>query len=80
MRIDLQTAVTTTLAAALSLAPAPASASPANDGSVLLRMCKGADKVKALSVMCHSYLNGYNDAARHFGKSGYCLEDRKSVV
>jgi hypothetical protein len=46
-----------------------------NDGSVVLRMCKGADKVKALSVMCHSYLNGYVDAARHYGKPGFCLED-----
>jgi hypothetical protein len=46
-----------------------------NDGSVVLRMCKGADKVKALSVMCHSYLNGYLDAARHYGKPGFCLED-----
>ena len=48
----------------------------ANDGSVILRMCKGADKVKALSVMCHSYLNGYIDAAHHFskGKVAFCLE------
>ncbi len=47
-----------------------------NDGSVILRMCKGADKVKALSVMCHSYLNGYIDAAHHFGKgkAAFCLE------
>lgn len=47
-----------------------------NDGSVLLRMCKGADKVRALSVMCHSYLNGYLDAAHFFGKvgkTGFCL-------
>ncbi len=46
-----------------------------NDGSVVLRMCKGADKVKALSVMCHSYLNGFIDAAHHYGKVGYCLEE-----
>lgn len=48
---------------------------PANDGSVILRMCKGADKVKALSTMCHSYLNGYIDAAHYFdkGKTTFCL-------
>ncbi len=50
-------------------------AMPANDGSVILRMCKGADRVKALSVMCHSYLNGYIDAAHHYGKGKavFCL-------
>jgi hypothetical protein len=54
-----------------------AAALPANDGSVILRMCKGADKVKALSVMCHSYLNGYIDGAHHFskGKVAFCLEN-----
>jgi len=47
-----------------------------NDGSVILRMCKGAEKVRALSVMCHSYLNGYIDAAHYFGKgkAHFCLE------
>ena len=55
---------------------AQAAGVPANDGSVVLRMCKGADKVKALSMMCHSYLNGYIDAAHHFGKGKpvFCLE------
>jgi hypothetical protein len=54
---------------------AESSAMPANDGSVILRMCKGADRVKALSVMCHSYLNGYIDAAHHYGKGrpAFCL-------
>lgn len=55
----------------------------ANDGSVILRMCKGADKVKALSMMCHSYLNGYIDAAHHYGrgKAAFCLEagDKEKV-
>lgn len=48
-----------------------------NDGSVILRMCKGADKVRALSVMCHSYLNGYLDAAQHYGKgkAAFCLAE-----
>ncbi len=48
-----------------------------NDGSVILRMCKGADRVRALSVMCHSYLNGYLDAAHHYGKgkTSFCLKE-----
>jgi hypothetical protein len=48
-----------------------------NDGSVLLRMCKGADKVKALSFMCHSYLNGYIDAAYYYDKNKlvFCLKE-----
>ncbi len=54
-----------------------------NDGSVILRMCKGAEKVRALSVMCHSYLNGYIDAAHYFGKgkTHFCLEagDKEQV-
>lgn len=53
---------------------ARAGAISGNDGSVILRMCKGAEKVKALSVMCHSYLNGYIDAAHHYGKASFCLE------
>lgn len=54
---------------------AQASALPSNDGSVILRMCKGAGRVKALSVMCHSYLNGYIDAAHLYakGKPTFCL-------
>jgi len=56
--------------------PLLATQPPVNDGSVILRMCKGADKVKALSVMCHSYLNGYIDGAHHYSKSkvAFCLE------
>lgn len=53
-------------------------AAPASDGSVVLRMCRGADKVKALSVMCHSYLNGFIDGAHYYAKDGkvpFCLED-----
>ena len=46
-------------------------------------MCKSSDKVKALSVMCHSYLDGYIDAAKHYGKgrAAFCLAegDRKRV-
>lgn len=57
-------------------APAQAAAPHGNDGSVILRMCQGADTVKTLSVMCHSYLNGYLDAAHHYGpaKAAFCLE------
>lgn len=61
---------------ALSLfQPVLAATAPGNDGSVVLCMCKGADKVRALSVMCHSYLNGYIDASQHFGrgKAAFCL-------
>jgi hypothetical protein len=63
-------------AGALLSAPADASAPHGNDGSVILRMCQGADQVKTLSVMCHSYLNGYIDAAHHYGKAkaAFCLD------
>jgi hypothetical protein len=66
-------ALSITLWGPLIVPDALAAAPQGNDGSVVLRMCKGADKVKALSVMCHSYLNGYMDAARHYGKAGFCL-------
>lgn len=61
----------------LGVGPAEAGAFQGNDGSVILRMCKGADKARALSVMCHSYLNGYIDASHHFGKgkAAFCLAD-----
>jgi hypothetical protein len=56
--------------------PAQASEPHVNDGNVILRMCQSADKVKMLSVMCLSYLNGYIDAAHHYGKgkAAFCLE------
>jgi hypothetical protein len=56
---------------------AQASSVQGKNGSVILRMCKSADTVKALSVMCHSYLDGYLDAAHHYGKgkSTFCLAD-----
>jgi len=56
---------------------AQASSFHGKNGSVILRMCKSADTVKALSVMCHSYLDGYLDAAHHYGKDKalFCLED-----
>jgi len=64
-------------------AHAQASGVQGKNGSVILRMCKGADTVKALSVMCHSYLDGYIDAAHHYGKgkAAFCLEpdDKKKA-
>lgn len=57
--------------------PVQASGAERNDGSVILRMCKSGDKVKMLSVMCRSYLNGHIDAAQHYGhgKAPFCLGD-----
>lgn len=57
--------------------PAHASETHSKNGSVILRMCKSADRVKSLSVMCHSYLDGYIDASMHHGKSRppFCLVD-----
>lgn len=53
------------------------------NGSVILRMCKSAESVKMLSVMCHGYLDGYLDASQHYGKgkAAFCLEpdDRKKA-
>lgn len=64
------------LAAPVLLLSASTAFASGNDGGMVLRMCRGADKVKALSVMCHSYLNGFMDGARHYGKDGktpFCL-------
>ena len=67
----------TGLVLSLGLFAAPAAAAyKALDGNALLRMCQGADKVRALSVMCHNYLNGYLDAAHHFAaRPGFCMEE-----
>jgi len=63
-------------------APAQASELHGKNGSVILRMCKSADTVKTLSVMCHSYLDGYIDAAHHYGKgkAAFCLDARDRNV
>lgn len=60
----------------LFLAPAHASDAHGKNGSVILRMCKSADTVKMLSVMCRSYLDGYVEAAHHFnrGRLAFCLD------
>lgn len=43
-------------------------------GEGLLKMCQGADRVKALAMMCHSYLNGYLDTTFYSSKPGrFCL-------
>jgi hypothetical protein len=81
---SMQMAIRIALSSTLALAApawcwqAEAGDPPRNDGGMVLRMCKGADKVKGLSVMCHSYLNGFLDGARHYGKDGkvgFCLEE-----
>ncbi|TCJ11501.1 hypothetical protein EZJ19_15655 [Parasulfuritortus cantonensis] len=43
-------------------------------GEALVKMCSGAERVKMLGMMCHSYLNGYIDTATVFNKGGrFCL-------
>lgn len=65
---------------ALCCWPAIVGASSARNGEAILKMCKGAERVRALSVMCHNYLNGFLDASsyasRHGGKrmAQFCLE------
>lgn len=60
---------------ALSCLWVAASQAAPQDASALQRMCQGADKVRALSVMCHSYLNGYLDTVAMYekGHSSFCL-------
>lgn len=53
---------------------AESSAHAIQTGEGLLKMCQGADRVKALSMMCHSYLNGYIDTAQHYSQGRrFCL-------
>ncbi len=67
------------LSACLSLPlGADASAVAGRTGDAVLKMCQGAEKVKALSVMCHNYLNGFLDASAYAGRHGskstkFCL-------
>jgi hypothetical protein len=56
---------------------APVLAAPASDGFTLLRMCRGAGKVSALGVMCHSYLNGFLAAVDQYGKRHFCLGEHE---
>ncbi len=57
----------------LCLGTAGAAEAPAQSGASLLAMCKGADRVRTLAVMCHSYVNGFIDAAGHYGRPAFCL-------
>lgn len=48
------------------------------NGAALLNMCSETAKVRTLAVMCHSYTNGYIDAANFYaikknGKPLFCL-------
>ena len=61
-------------------AAAEASGVAGRTGDAVLKMCQGAEKVKALSVMCHNYLNGFLDASAYAGRHGskstkFCLGD-----
>lgn len=43
-------------------------------GEGLVKMCNGAEKVKMLGMMCHSYLNGYLDTALVYDQTPrFCL-------
>jgi hypothetical protein len=62
------------LAALAPLAHAEMAGHAIQTGDGLVKMCNGADKVKALSMMCHSYLNGYIDTAMVYDKKAlFCL-------
>ncbi len=56
--------------------PAQAADAQGHDGSVLLHMCKGADNVRMLSVMCLAYIDGFSEAAHYYdkGKAAFCLD------
>ncbi len=48
-------------------------------------MCNGADKVRSLTVMCHSYTNGYVEAANHYamkqhGKLMFCVDEKRKKM
>jgi len=49
----------------LSVGPGNASAQGL-DGSVLLRTCQAAAQVKALSVICQTYINGFLDTTAYY--------------
>lgn len=80
---------TTTLGAwcllgAVALAGTSAWANP-QDGTSLLGMCNGADKVRSLAVMCHSYTNGYIEAANYYtvkqhGKPVFCVDEKRKKM
>ncbi|NWG87440.1 MAG: hypothetical protein HXY26_08040 [Hydrogenophilaceae bacterium] len=49
---------------------AAVAAETGQNGASLLQMCSGADKVRVLSVMCHSYSNGFIEATRFHAANG----------
>jgi hypothetical protein len=62
------------LVVATSTAVAAAPGHAIQTGEGLLKMCTGAEKVKMLGMMCHSYLNGHLDTAMYLNKGGkFCL-------
>ncbi len=70
--------------AVLLLSSTPAQANP-QDGTSLLGMCNGADKARSLAVMCHSYTNGYLEAAnyyamKHHGKPLFCVDEKRKKM
>lgn len=71
----------TAWAMAIGLVAGPAAAETGQNGASLLQMCRGAGKVQVLSVMCHSYANGFIEATRFHAASGiklgkaFCLNE-----
>ena len=68
------------LAAGFCVSASSHAADGAQDGSSLLGMCGGADKVPALSVMCLSYTTGFIEAANHYAVAAgkpplFCLHE-----
>ncbi|TCS74057.1 hypothetical protein EDC61_101281 [Sulfuritortus calidifontis] len=65
----------------MGLASGAAVAETGQNGASLLQMCRGAGKVQVLSVMCHSYANGFIEATRFHAGNGakpgraFCLSE-----
>jgi hypothetical protein len=68
-------------AMAIGLVAEAAAAAGGQNGASLLQMCRGAGKVQVLSVMCHSYANGFIEATRFHAGNGaklgraFCLSE-----
>ncbi|MEW5891993.1 MAG: Rap1a/Tai family immunity protein [Pseudomonadota bacterium] len=65
----------------LALSGAAGAAETGQNGAALLQMCRGGDKVRVLSVMCHSYANGFIEATHYHAAQGaktgkaFCLSE-----
>ncbi len=73
------------LALGLTVLPVVAMAESTQNGASLMGMCNGADKVRSLAVMCHSYTNGFIDAANHYaikqrGKPVFCIDEKRKKM